>query len=41
VHEIPVAELDAFLAEVRRAGLAVDPKIYAGLHLLQRSGGKP
>jgi ADP-ribose pyrophosphatase len=33
VHEVPLGELDGFLAEARRRGLAVDPKIYAGLWL--------
>jgi hypothetical protein len=30
---VPLAELRAFLAEKERAGLAVDPKIYAGLFM--------
>jgi ADP-ribose pyrophosphatase len=33
VHEVPLRELRAFLAEKERAGLAVDPKIYAGLFM--------
>jgi ADP-ribose pyrophosphatase len=33
VHTVPLATLDAFLAEKRDAGLAVDPKIFAGLYL--------
>jgi ADP-ribose pyrophosphatase len=35
VHAVPLAELDAFLAARARAdeGLAVDPKIFAGLFL--------
>jgi ADP-ribose pyrophosphatase len=33
VHEVPLAELDAFLASQRAQGLAVDPKIFAGLYL--------
>jgi ADP-ribose diphosphatase len=33
VHLVPVASLDAFLAEKRAAGLDVDPKIFAGLYL--------
>jgi ADP-ribose pyrophosphatase len=33
VHEVPLAELHAFLAAQSAAGLAIDPKIYAGLYL--------
>jgi ADP-ribose pyrophosphatase len=33
VHEVPLRDLRAFLAEKERAGLAVDPKIYAGLFM--------
>jgi len=33
VHEVPLAELPAFLAAQQRAGLGVDPKIHAGLYL--------
>jgi ADP-ribose pyrophosphatase len=33
VHEVPLAELTAFLAARSKAGLGVDPKIYAGLFL--------
>jgi ADP-ribose pyrophosphatase len=33
VHEVPLAGLRAFLAARVAAGLAVDPKIYAGLFL--------
>ena len=34
VHEVPRAQLAAFLADKRREGLLVDYKIYAGLYLL-------
>jgi ADP-ribose pyrophosphatase len=34
VHEVPLLELDAFAAAKQREGLAVDPKIYAGLYLV-------
>jgi ADP-ribose pyrophosphatase len=34
VHEVPLTELRAFLAAKQRAGLLVDPKIYAALFLL-------
>ena len=33
VHEVALADLPAWLAEKRRAGLLVDPKLYAGLYL--------
>jgi ADP-ribose pyrophosphatase len=33
VHEVPLAELKAFLAAKVKEGLAVDPKIHAGLWL--------
>ena len=33
VHEVPLAELTAFLTARSQAGLAVDPKIFAGLFL--------
>jgi ADP-ribose pyrophosphatase len=33
VHAVPLAEVDAFLAARAGAGLAVDPKIFAGLFL--------
>jgi ADP-ribose pyrophosphatase len=33
VHEVAPRDLAAFLAERRQAGLAVDPKIFAGLYL--------
>ncbi|HVU49295.1 MAG TPA: NUDIX hydrolase [Polyangia bacterium] len=34
VHVVPLATLEAFLADKRAHGLAVDPKIYAGLYLV-------
>jgi ADP-ribose pyrophosphatase len=33
VHEVPIADVNAFLASQRAQGLAVDPKIFAGLFL--------
>ena len=33
-HEVPLAELRRFLTDRAAAGLAVDPKIYAGLFLV-------
>jgi ADP-ribose pyrophosphatase len=33
VHEVPLAELNAFLASQQAKGLGVDPKIFAGLYL--------
>ena len=34
VHLVPLATLDAFLDGKRAAGIAVDPKIFAGLYLV-------
>ena len=31
VHEVPLGELKAFLSAKQKAGLAIDPKIHAGL----------
>jgi ADP-ribose pyrophosphatase len=39
VHEVALAELPAWLDEQRRAGLLVDPKLYAGLYLHRGGGG--
>jgi ADP-ribose pyrophosphatase len=36
VHEVPLAEIDAWLVEKAKAGVLVDPKIYAGLYFLQK-----
>ena len=33
VHEVALADLPAWLADQRRAGLLVDPKLFAGLYL--------
>jgi ADP-ribose pyrophosphatase len=40
VHVVPLAKLRVFLAEKRSAGLAVDPKIYAGLFLAGETDGR-
>jgi ADP-ribose pyrophosphatase len=37
VHEIPLDEVDAWLAAKVRAGELVDPKVYAALYFLTRS----
>ncbi len=37
LHEVPVAEVAGWLAERARAGLLVDPKVYAGLYLWERT----
>ena len=37
VHEIPRAEAAAWLDERRRAGYAIDPKLYAGLYFIERN----
>jgi ADP-ribose pyrophosphatase len=39
VHQVPLAELRAWLAEKQRAGRLVDPKIFAGLYLAGLNGG--
>jgi ADP-ribose pyrophosphatase len=36
VHEVPLAEVDAFLAAQATAGRLVDPKVYAALYFLTR-----
>jgi ADP-ribose pyrophosphatase len=38
VFEVAPSELAAFLRDKARAGLAVDPKIYAGLYLVETAG---
>jgi ADP-ribose pyrophosphatase len=38
VHQVPLARLRAFLATCAAEGLAVDPKIYAGLFLIEAGG---
>jgi ADP-ribose pyrophosphatase len=40
VHVVPLAKLGAFLAEKQAAGLAVDPKIFAGLYLVGETRSK-
>jgi ADP-ribose pyrophosphatase len=39
VHEIPLAEVTAWLESRARTGVLVDPKIYAGLFFLTQKGG--
>jgi ADP-ribose pyrophosphatase len=40
VHEVPLGDLPAWLAEKQRGGVLVDPKLYAGLYLVSgRSRG--
>jgi ADP-ribose pyrophosphatase len=36
VHEVPLAQAHDWLAEKVRAGVLVDPKVYAGLYFLSR-----
>jgi ADP-ribose pyrophosphatase len=38
VHQVPLSRLRAFLATCAADGLAVDPKIYAGLFLIDAGG---
>lgn len=35
VHEVPLADADAWVAEKVRAGMLVDPKVYAALYFLR------
>lgn len=35
VHEIPLSEIDTFLAKKTKEGILIDPKFYAGLYFLQ------
>jgi ADP-ribose pyrophosphatase len=37
VHEVPLQEVDGWLAQKISAGILVDPKIYAGLYFLNHS----
>ena len=37
VHEVPLVEVDAWLAAKAKAGVLIDPKIYAGLYFLKRN----
>lgn len=38
VHEVPLAEVEGWLAAQSRAGKLVDPKVYAGLYALGVAG---
>jgi ADP-ribose pyrophosphatase len=38
VHEVPLAEVEAWLAERQQAGCLVDGRVYAGLYFLTRTG---
>jgi ADP-ribose pyrophosphatase len=40
VHVVPLERLRVFLAERQSGGLAVDPKIYAGLYLAGETNGR-
>ncbi len=40
VHEIPLAEISAFLDAAKSRGVAVDPKVYAGLYFLGLRGAR-
>jgi len=39
LHEVPLAEVDAWLAAKATAGVLVDPKIYAGLYFVRNQPG--
>ncbi|MEJ2299468.1 MAG: NUDIX hydrolase, partial [Woeseiaceae bacterium] len=38
VHAVPLAEIDAWLDKQHRRGIPLDPKIFAALYWLERSG---
>ena len=38
VHAVPLAEIDGWLEERHRRGIPLDPKIFAALYWLGRSG---
>jgi len=40
VHEIPLDQITAFLDGAQRRGIAVDPKVYAGLYFLGLRGAR-
>jgi ADP-ribose pyrophosphatase len=40
VHLVPLSDISGFLASKRASGLAVDPKIYAGLYLVGEARAK-
>lgn len=35
VHDVPLAQLDAFLAARNQEGMLIDPKVYAGLYFVR------
>lgn len=37
VHEVPLADIDAWLAEQTAAGKSVDPRIYTGLYFILKN----
>ncbi len=40
VHEVPLAEIDGWIASQNESDRLVDPKVYAGLYFLRYHGGK-
>jgi ADP-ribose pyrophosphatase len=40
LHEVPLRRVDAWLRARRRRGVLVDPKIYAGLYLIEATKSK-
>ena len=38
VHKIPAYGAEAFVAELDREGMSVDPKIFAGFYFLKQKG---
>ncbi len=39
VREVPLDDVDAWLAEQMKQGVAVDPRVYTGLYFIRRSRG--
>jgi len=39
VHEVPLAEVHSWLEAKAKAGVLVDPKVYAGLYFIQQLHG--
>lgn len=37
VHEVPLSEIDVWLATQAQAGLTIEPKVYAGLYFLLKN----
>jgi hypothetical protein len=38
IHQVPLQEIDSWLANRIHAGALIDPKVYTCLYLIERSG---